>query len=125
MPLTDWIGLPHLVGADPRKGEGADCLLLSFALAEEAGLEHPPLPANLFRWYRLGKIGDLAALFLEHSEPVEAPTEGCIAIRVQPGAMLGVCTFTDGGVAYVSEETGVAWVPAHRLPGLSWRRWVA
>ena len=38
-----WIGLPHKFRADPRNGIGADCLIMTWNVLDDAGISHPHL----------------------------------------------------------------------------------
>jgi hypothetical protein len=67
-----WLGLPHEIGADPRDGKAACCLVMATVLLAEAGL-HPPDPAP---WISFARRGDFTSIQLEvekYFEPVPFP----------------------------------------------------
>lgn len=104
-----WIGLPHVIGADPDDGVGADCLIVAHRVRSAAGHETPPLNPQ---WFKMAECGQWARLKLEWlrlMEPCEI--EPYAICMYQNPECFGVGIVVDGGVLRISNRRGVQWVP--------------
>lgn len=110
--MTDylrWIGLPHVIGADPDDGVAADCLLMACKVRNAAGLPTPPLNDE---WFSMAKRGHWSRLKLEWvrlMEPCEP--EAYSFCLYQNAVCFGVGVVVDGGVLRLDHKRGVQWVP--------------
>lgn len=107
-----WLGLPHVVGADPRNGKGACCMVAAQIILSELGLN----PPDIKDWIRLAqeqKWIELQLLFDEHFISVFEPCVGTVALIRNGAAGLGVATYLDGvnGLLVVHHARGVATMP--------------
>lgn len=65
----DWLGLPHVIGADPRDGQGACCLVMAAVLHEQAGTPfRPGLVADLLTLVRAKAWDSLRQQFNARTE---------------------------------------------------------
>ena len=116
-----YIGLPHVFGADPENGEGADCLVMVFRVLDELGIAHPAFdPA----WVDLARASDwrtLRRLWRAGTEPC-APEDGAMTLFTNPGTGLGIAVVVDAGLLMVTHHRGVSWVPLHQLKPMKYRR---
>ena len=116
-----WIGLPHIFRADPRDGIGADCLIMTWNVLDDAGVPHPEFDS---RWLDLAETGahqELAQLYEQSTIPLETPEE--YAITLFAGAqMIGVGVVVDDGLLHIHHRRGVQWIPLHRCKRLKFRK---
>lgn len=110
-----YIGLPHVLGADPSEGEGADCLLLAFSVLEELGLPHPPVDRAWFDLAARGAWHELEEIWRAVTAPTIAPENGAVTLIRNGPAGLGVAIAIDQGLLMVHHRKGVVWVPLHLL----------
>lgn len=104
-----WIGLPHITGADPDDGVGADCLLMCAKVRRAAGLYTPELDPQWFDMARQGKWVDLWGEWWKRMERCEPkPYALCVYSNRKT---FGVGILVDSGVLRVSHDKGVQWVP--------------
>lgn len=125
--MRDWrsyIGLPHLFGADPADGQGADCLVMVMGILDDLGHPHPPLDP---RWLALAQSRawpELETIWQRITRPLEAPEDGAVTL-IRNGALgLGVAIAIENGLLMVHHRRGVVWVPLHLLKPFPFRRFV-
>lgn len=119
-----YIGLPHVFGADPENGQGADCLRMVFNLLEDLNLPHPPFDQ---RWLDLAERGywdELQSLWAAHTAPQDAPSEGAVTLLRNGKAGLGVAIVIDNGLLFVHHRRGVIWAPLSALKTLTYYRFL-
>lgn len=115
---SQFVGLPHRTGADPRTDDAADCLLVAFAVLDELGQPHPPLQEGWFTMAGQGRWDELREVF----EVQTAPTsygDGAVAL-LDAGVMVAI----GGGVLITRHRDGVQWFHRDRLTPKEWRRFV-
>lgn len=125
MTWRDFIGLPHEIGADPRIGAAADCLLLAFAVQDELGIRHPE-PDE--RWFEMARNDDwtqLSALFFRWARQQKEPKDGDITLLVGPKRHLGLAVRINDGSLTVNERKGVIWIPEQLKSWEVWYQWIA
>lgn len=114
-----WIGLPHGFGANPEDGAAADCVLMVWAVLDEAGVPHPPFET---RWLDLAKSGNwpaLEKLWDARTRLLPGPVPYAVTLFHNGSAGLGVGVVVDDGLLMVHHKRGVCWVPLavmKRLP---------
>lgn len=120
-----YIGLPHVFGADPADGEGADCLVLVMGVLDDLGIAHPPFDEQ---WLQLAKRGaweQLESLWKQGTTALAGPEEGAVTLLRNGPAGLGVAVVIDGGLLMVHHRRGVVWIPLHLLlKPFSYRRFL-
>ncbi len=125
--MTNWrnyLGLPHVFGADPADGQGADCLIMTFNILDALGLPHPAFEQ---RWLELAKAcrwGELLSLWDEATVPLDAPENGAVTLIQNGKAGLGVAIVVDDGVLMVHHRRGVVWIPLQIMKPLTYCRFV-
>lgn len=91
-----WVGLPWVLGADPRDGRAACCFRTAQATREEMGL---PWPADrMERWYSDASQGVWEGLmwdWLDLAEPIEKPEPGGLIRFDNPDGTFGVGVLPD------------------------------
>jgi len=108
----NYIGLPHEIGADPRIGAAADCLLLVFAVQDELGIPHPEPDERWFDLARKGETRVLCEMFFAATEIVSEVKDGCFTLLTAGTEKLGFAVRIDGGALTVNEKRGgVIWIP--------------
>ena len=132
MSLHHYLGLKHEFGADPREGEAADCLLLCFALLDEAGIYRPELDPRWMDMATAGLWSSLETVWNHHTSPVNAVEAGCVALHWnRPNSKhprLGISTVVEHsdnlGVVMIHARKGVVWLPLATpgLPQFNFRR---
>ena len=132
MSLHHYLGLKHEFGADPREGKAADCLLLCFALLDEAGIYRPELDPRWMDMATAGLWSSLETAWNHHTSPVNAVEAGCVALHWnRPNSKhprLGISTVVEDsgnlGVVMIHARKGVVWLPLTTpgLPQFNFRR---
>lgn len=115
--------LPHVIGADPDDGIGADCLVVAYKIRAAAGLLTPPLDSQ---WFTMASNGEWEALEREWRrlmEPCDPEPYAMCMNRNRTG--FGVSIIVDGGVLCVHHRRGVQWVPLKLMPLQFWRPRIA
>jgi hypothetical protein len=108
----DYIGLPHEIGADPRDGIAADCLLLVFAVQDELGIPHPEPDERWFEAARNDQIQMLCDEFFDGTEVVDEVSDGCFTLLTVGLQKIGFAIRIEGGALTVNEKRGgVIWIP--------------
>jgi hypothetical protein len=117
-----WLGLPHEIGADPREGRAACCLVITTLLLTEAGLQ-PPDPGP---WIEMARRGDYASIQLEverYFEPIENPELLSFALIRNGIHGLGVGIVVEPNtLLLVHHKKGVIALPIDRLRLLQYNR---
>lgn len=119
-----YIGLPHVLGADPAQGEGADCLLLALAVLAELGKPHPPVNPRWFELATRGAWGELETIWREATQAIQSPEDGAVTLLRNGPAGLGVAVFVDRGLLMVHHRRGVVWIPEHLLRPFTYHRFL-
>lgn len=111
-----WLGLPHVIGADPRDGEGACCLVMAKLLLEDAGFKMPPIDA----WIEMAKKGawdPLRDAFYRNTTPVEYPIVWSLTLLDNPEGGLGLGTVIPHRMLLAPiHDRGVTALPLFSLP---------
>jgi hypothetical protein len=114
-----WIGLPHGFGAHPEDGIACDCVLMVWAVLDEAGVRHPPFEQD---WLTLAEAGEWAALeelWTSGTRELATPEPYAVTLLHNGPAGLGVGVVVDDGLLMVHHKRGVYWAPLSafkRLP---------
>ena len=114
-----WIGLPHAFGANPKDGVACDCVLMVWAVLDEAGVQHPPFEQD---WLTLAEAGEWAALeelWTSGTRELTTPEPYAVTLLHNGPAGLGVGVVIDDGLLMVHHKRGVYWAPLSafkRLP---------
>jgi hypothetical protein len=110
----DWVGLPHEIGADPRKGKGACCLVVASLINKAACT---PFPHQMVpEWLEMARQGDWAPIrrsFFRRTVHVGDPRPGDLHLFIAPGTDalgLGTVVSADWMVLPV-EDAGVRMAP--------------
>lgn len=132
MTFHSYLGLKHEFGADPRLGKAADCVLLSFALLEEAGIYHPQPKKEWFDLARAGMWDALAAVWKSNTVSINSPEPWSVALHWNRPRTnhpkLGISTVVQNdstiGLVMLNARKGVVWLPLNTpgLPTLSFCR---
>jgi hypothetical protein len=103
-----WIGLPHKIGADPRNGEAACCLIMAKIILEDAGIKLPVDENKMISLAEKKLWPTLSLVFEKKTEFIEKPEPYAVSLINNPTQGLGV------GV--VVEEAGNLYLlmPHHR-----------
>lgn len=112
MVWRDFIGLPHEIGADPRDGVAADCLLLVFAVQAELNIPHPKPDERWFELARQGETRQLCEMFFAGAEVTTDIEDGCFTLLTSGMNKMGFAVRIEGGALTVNEKRGgVIWIP--------------
>lgn len=114
-----WIGLPHVLGANPEDGLGCDCLVMVWAVLTEAGVPHPPFEQHWLDLARSGHWPDLERLWDSATRQLPGPEPYAVTLFHNGPAGLGVGVVVDDGLLMVHHKRGVCWIPLavmRRLP---------
>lgn len=115
--MTDfykWVGLPYRLGADPRDGQGACCLMMAIAIHEELGLPMPLRP-QVEAWVQAARHGrwlELARAFKCWTRPATIIRPGTMALTSQKDGGIGIATAVDSSYLLIPfHDDGVRAVP--------------
>jgi hypothetical protein len=132
MSLHRFLGLKHEFGADPKDGKAADCLLLCFALLDEAGIHRPQFKPEWIDMAKAGLWQPLEVTWNNLTSPVKTIEAGCVALHwnrpTRNHPRLGICTVVEDsgnlGVVMIHTRKGVVWLPLTTpgLPQFNFRR---
>lgn len=117
-----FIGLPHVLAADPYQGEAADCMLVACAVVAEAGRPSPAIDPKWFELARAGEWATLQSIWAEITEPLDGPEPYAVALIDNGPTGLGVAVVVDDGLLITHHRRGVTWVPLGALKPLSYAR---
>lgn len=119
---TDWLGLPHEIGADPRHGRAACCLVMAKVLLDQAGLQTPEIDD----WLKLARNRNWVQLqlaFDQHCEPVIEPAVNTLTLMRNGVHGLGIGTVVSPELLILPHHRhGVITFPLHRLRFMQYRR---
>lgn len=119
-----YIGLPHVFGADPGDGHGADCLVMVMGVLDDLGQPHPALDPTWLQLAQQGAWNELETIWQRITTPLPSPENGAVTLLRNGPAGLGVAVVIDGGLLMVHHRRGVIWVPLHLLKPFSYRRFL-
>lgn len=115
-----WLGLPHEIGADPRDGKAACCLVIAHILLTDAGLVPPPLEPMVQR----ARIGDWSGLMADYhnaTRAVQCRERLAMTLLVTKNG-IGLGTVVEDGLLLIPHhQHGVITFPADVLRGREWR----
>jgi len=114
-----WLGLPHGFGAHPKDGIACDCLLMVWAVLDEAGVAHPPFEQQWLTLAEAGRWRELEALWDAKTCMLPGPAAHSVTLFHNGPHGLGVGVVVDDGLLMVHHRRGVCWVPLavmKRLP---------
>ena len=106
-----WIGLPHAFGADPKEGIACDCLLMVWAVLDEAGIHHPPFDPNWLELAKAERWNELQNLWDKITRLIAEPEPYAVTLLRNGPAGLGVAVVVDDGLLMVNHKRGVYWAP--------------
>lgn len=111
-----WLGLPHAIGADPREGQGACCLVMAALLLEDAGREMPPIE----RWLEMAQRGEWEPLrdaFYRHTEELAQAETYSLTLLEDINEGLGIGIVIPGRLLLAPLHTrGVSTIPLFAMP---------
>jgi hypothetical protein len=111
-----WLGLPHRIGADPREGEAACCLVMARILLEEAGQKPPPIE----QWIGMALEAawePLRDAFYRHTEQLAQPEPLALTLLEDADGTLGLGTVITSRLLLAPvHKRGVTAIPLFVLP---------
>jgi hypothetical protein len=111
-----WLGLPHEIGADPRDGHAACCLVMARILLEDAGQTPPPID-DWIELARAGRWEPLRDAFYRNTEELPKAEPWSITLLDSPEEGLGIGTVVPGRLLLVPlHSRGVTALPLFALP---------
>lgn len=118
---SEWLGLPHAIGADPREGRAACCLVICKVVLDAAGYQTP----SIDHWLELAKQGEwihLQLAFDKHCYPVPEPQLHAMALirNGSHGLGLGIVV-EDSRLLLPHHRKGVITLPTQKLRLLQYR----
>lgn len=116
-----WIGLPHVIGADPDDGIGADCVVIAIKVLADYGFKTPPIKEEWFSAAREGRWAALYKEWLRYVEETDTAAPGCLYLYHRRDQHLGMAVYIDRGFLTVSHSHGVLWKPVNLFKGKLWR----
>lgn len=125
MNWHSWIGKPHVLGADPAKQNGCDCLVMVTRVRQWLGLS-APLETDIRELLLLAARKDytkLSHVLKPHLKELEHPKEGAFTLFETPD-QIGTAVVIDGGLLHVSHKHGVRWLPTSLVKKLQWYDWI-
>lgn len=119
---ADWIGLPHELGADPRQGKGACCLLICQILLTRAGYVFPDC-SPLLEQAKNRNWAALQLTFDKYTYPIQsAEINGLTLIRNGlHGLGLGIVV-EENRLLFPHHKRGVIAAPIDQLRTLQYRK---
>jgi hypothetical protein len=119
---SDWLGLPHRIGADPREGKAACCLVIARIVLQDAGLATPPID-QMIEQAQAGDWIPLQRQFYSFCEATTAPELHSITLLRNGAAGLGVGTIVaPNTLLTLHHRRGVIALPVNRLRLLKFYR---
>lgn len=123
MRWANFVGLPHEIGADPRHGRGADCLLTVFAVRDDLGLYTPPAELRWFSLARKSRWEELLQEFLASTYPTHRAPGRLRLFTQETGREFGLGVSVEGGMLLTRVRRGVTWLPNAGLARLGESFW--
>lgn len=119
-----WIGLPHEVGADPRNGKAACCLMMAQAIYEDAKLRFPTYRVpELLDLARREKWYELRHAFSAETDRLEEIESLALSLFENGSFGLGLGIVVGPRVILIPHHrVGVVCVPVNALPKLTYHR---
>lgn len=118
----DWIGLPHEFRADPRDGKAADCVVMVWAVLEEAKIKCPDFQNDWLDLAEAGRWDAIQTIWEQGTEPLDKPEPYAICLFDNGPIGLGFGIVVDDGVLIVHYKRGVHWVPFRALQKVEYCR---
>jgi hypothetical protein len=117
-----YVGMPYRMGADPRNGNGTDCIRLVLRVLEDAGLQPPPVERQWYKWLAEDNLDAIRDDWYALTEQTAGPEQYAMAL-VPTGGVFCIAVVVDDGLLTVSANLDmVAWVPLHSIRPLNYRR---
>lgn len=111
---ASWRGLPHEIGADPREGRAACCLVIAVLALEAGGLKTPPL-GDMVEAARNSDWPALEDVFREHCIQIPGPAIPSITLLRNTNG-LGIGTvIAPNTLITLDHKRGVITLPINRL----------
>ena len=114
-----YLGLPHQFGADPDDGVACDCVIMTWNVLRDAGVDHPPYDEN---WLKMAACGEWAALkqqWLERTKP--CPQQEYALTLFEEPAHMGLGIIVDEGLLFPHHKRGVHWLPNKKVANREYR----
>lgn len=117
-----WLGLPHEIGADPRDGSAACCLVMTTIILQDKGFNTPPIDD----WLVAAKAGNYAEILYQLEkciEPITTPEMYAFTIFRNGRSGLGVGIVIESNtLLLVHHRKGVITLPLDRLRLMRYNR---
>lgn len=111
-----WLGLPHEIGADPRNGQAACCLVMAKILLEANGQSAP----SIDEWIEMARDGEwdlLRDAFYRNTEELPKAEPYSLTLLEDEQEGLGLGTVIPGRLLLVPlHKRGVGTIPLFALP---------
>ena len=121
MPIwMDWLGLPHKFGAHPEDGEAADCVLMVWAVLDEARVHHPPFESEWLDLAEKERWDELEQIWNDSTRRLPGPRPYAVTLFNNGPNGLGVGVVVDDGMLMVHHKRGVCWMPLASMRKLSY-----
>jgi hypothetical protein len=117
-----YLGLPHIFGADPNDGIGADCVIMTWNVLAGAGQYTPPLDPAWFTQAEAGAWDELTAVYKSVTYELPVAEEYAVTLFNNGPIGVGLGVVVDGGLLMVHHKRGVCWAPTRLLKRLTYCR---
>lgn len=117
-----YVGMPYRMGADPRNGNGTDCIRLVLRVLEDGGLTPPPVERRWYKWLAESNLEAIRKDWLSLTEQTAGPEQYAMTLLPSSG-MFCIAVVVDNGLLTVSASLDVvAWIPLTSIRPLNYRR---
>ena len=123
--MSNWrkyLGLPHVFGANPDDGEGADCVLMVWNILRDANQFTPALDWAWFDYAQQGRWHDLQLLWDDATYEIDEPEDYAVTLIDNGATGLGVAVVLERGLLMVHHRRGVCWAPTRLLKRMRYYR---
>lgn len=117
-----YVGMPYRMGADPRNGNGTDCIRLVLSVLDDAGLHPPPVERRWYKWLAEGNLKAIRNDWLSLTEQTTGPEQYAMTLLPTEGIFCIAIVVDDGLLTVSANLDVVAWVPLRSLRPLNYRR---